>query len=51
MIYSNTGVYLGEMSIHGKTSHLYIFTSLKQLMILLKCIYQGFIFTPYHRHR
>ena len=28
---------------HGKSGHLYIFTSLKHLLMLVRCI-----FTPYH---
>ena len=42
MVYSDTAVYEGNK--YGKSSHLYIFTSLKHLMMLLKCNFQGSIF-------
>ena len=35
----------------GKSGYLSFFTSLRHLMMLLKCnFFQGFIFTPYQRH-
>ena len=37
MVYSNTVVYGGNE--YGKSSHLSIFPSLKQLMVLLKCTF------------
>ena len=39
------------MSIHDKSGHLSIFTSLKHINDAFEVqIFQGFIFTPYHRH-
>ena len=33
---------------YGKSGHSSVFTSLKNLMMLVKCnFFQGFIFTPY----
>ena len=37
MVYSNTAVYGGNDC--GKSGHLSIFTSLKHLMVLLRCIF------------
>ena len=34
---------------YGNSGHLSFLTSLEHLMILLKCVFQGFIFTPYQR--
>ena len=44
-VYSNTTVYGGEISMVNLVICIYFFTSLKNLLMLVKCI-----FTPYHRH-
>ena len=54
MDYSNTVTQqsLGENEyrVHGKSGHLSFVTSLKHVIMLLKCnFFQGFILTPYQR--
>ena len=40
---------MGEYE-YGESGHLSIFTLLKHLKMLLKYIFQGFIFTPDQKH-
>ena len=46
MVYSNTAICGGNE--YGKSGHLYIFVSLKQLVMLLKCTFSGVHFALYH---
>ena len=51
MVYSTTAVCMREIEYYnGKSGHLSIFTSLKHLMMLLKCLFSGLHFYINKRH-